>query len=275
MSPRSSWRGEVVWITGASAGIGRALAIEVARRGAVVALSGRRAAELEDTARDIEASDGRALVVPCDVTDEDQVLRAVDEIVAREGALHTVVANAGFAVTGAFASLSQEDWRRQLDTNVVGAAVTVRHALPHLEKTRGRIALVGSVAAFAVTPGTAAYAASKAAVRAMGHALALEVAPLGISCTVLHPGLVESEIGRVDNDGQFRAEWSDRRPKALMWRADRAAVVMADAIERRELERVFTGHGVVAAFLGQHFPGVLHGVTKGARAFLPDRTKKR
>jgi NAD(P)-dependent dehydrogenase (short-subunit alcohol dehydrogenase family) len=253
-----SFSGHIAWITGAGGGIGRALAFELARQGAIVAVSGRRQDRLEDVARAIENGGGRALAVPCDVSDESDVARAVETVIASHGRLDIAIANAGFAVKGKIRDLNAEDWRRQLDTNVVGAAMTARHALPHLERTKGRIALVGSVSALLPAPNLGAYTASKYALRAIGQTLSIELDGTGVSCTLVHPGYVESDIGKVDNSGRFDPERTDKRPKELLWPTDRAARVMVRAIRDRKREHVFTGHGKIGAALGQHAPALVH-----------------
>ena len=256
--------GLVTWITGAGSGIGKALALEFVSRGSVVAVSGRRADYLEEVAREIESKGGKALAVPCDVTEEAEVERAVARIAGELGRLDVAFANAGFALAGSIRTLTAEDWRRQFDTNVVGAALTAKYAVPELEKTKGRIAMVASVAAFTPSPKMGAYSASKAALRSLGQTLDIELHGTGVSVTVIHPGFVESEIAQVDNQGRFDAARVDKRPKNLMWPAERAARVCADAIHARKHEFVFTGHGKLGAFLGQHTPGVLRfAMTRG------------
>lgn len=252
------FEGQVAWITGSGSGIGKAIALEIAKEGAAVAVSGRRQKNLEDVAREIERAGGKALPVVCDVTDEDDVKRAADTVAKELGGMHVAIANAGFSVAGKVATLTAEDWRRQLDTNVVGAAITCRHALPHLLPTQGRIGLIGSVAAFTPTSRLSAYCASKAALRAMGQCFSIELHGTGVSCSVVHPGYVESEIAQVDNDGRHDPSRVDKRPKNLMWPADRAAQAILSAIHKRKREHVFTGHGKVGAFLGQHTPWLLH-----------------
>jgi len=247
----------VVWITGGGSGLGAAMARTFAREGAHVAVSGRRAERLVEVVEAVEAEGRRALAVPCDVTDDDAVEAAVAQVVDTFGVLDVAVANAGFGVMGRVADLTADDWRRQLDVNVVGAASTARHAIPHLVQRRGRLALVGSVSGLVYLPKNAAYQASKAAVLAMGRTLAMELAPDGVSCTVLQPGFVKSEIGQVDNQGQFQADRRDQRPAQLMWETDDAARVMVQAIYKRKVEYTFTGHGRVAAFLGRHLPGLV------------------
>jgi NAD(P)-dependent dehydrogenase (short-subunit alcohol dehydrogenase family) len=254
----SEFKNKVVWITGGGSGIGRALAVEFARRGADVAVSGRRVGKLEETVEQVESLGGRGLAVQCDVTVEDDVVVAVQEVVDEFDRLDVAIANAGFGVGGKIEDLSAEEWRRQFDVNVVGAAITARHALAHLRKTDGRVVLMGSVAGMVTQPGNTAYSASKYAVRALGQGLAMELAGEAVSCTLVQPGFVASEIGQVDNAGEFHGEWQDKRPQQLMWPADKAARVIVDAIAKRKRDFTFTGHGKVAAFLGKHAPGLVH-----------------
>lgn len=248
------FHGSTVWITGASSGIGRALACAFAREGADVAVSARRRDRLAEVVAEIEALGARAHAFPCDVTDEDAVRDAVAAAADQFGKLEVAVANAGFSVGGRIEDLGADDWRRQLHTNVIGVAMTARYALPELRKTGGRLALVGSVAGMLPGPKNGAYAASKAAVRAIGQTLSVELHGSGVSCTTIHPGFVHSEIAQVDNQGRYHPEQADRRPARLMWSTDRAARVMLDAIHRRKREYVFTGHGKLGGFIGRHWP---------------------
>lgn len=245
----------VVWITGGGTGLGRAMALEFSRKGYLVAVSGRRADRLEEV---VSAMDSDGLAVPCDVTQPASVQGAVEAVLAHWGRLDIAVANAGFAVGGELAEVSHEDLSRQFDVNVLGLITTVQAAVPHLKETQGRLALIASVASLVSSAGNGAYSASKAAVRSMGLTLAQELYPVGVSCTTIHPGFVESEIAKVGNDGVYREEWKDRRPKALMWPSDKAGRVMVRAIEKRKLEYVFTKHGKIGGWLGRFAPGLVH-----------------
>lgn len=257
---------KVVWITGGGSGIGKALALAFGREGATVAVSGRREDRLQQVVDELAAQSAKGLVVRCDVTDEASVAEAVQKIVRNLGGMDVAVANAGFSVAGRVEKLSAADWRRQLDVNVIGVAMTARYAIPHLRERKGRLALIGSVASMMAAPGVGAYAASKYAVRAIGQVLAVELHGSGVSCTTIHPGYIESEIAQVDNQGRFDPQREDRRPKNLMWPADRAARVMVDAIAKRKREYTFTGHGKVGAFAGRHVPGLVHfGMTRGRK----------
>jgi NAD(P)-dependent dehydrogenase (short-subunit alcohol dehydrogenase family) len=210
------------------------------------------------------------------VTDEGAVRSAVASIVERFGRLDVAVANAGMGVMGCFEQLSDDEWRRQFDINVFGAINTARHALPELRKVSGRLALVASVSAMMCAPRSAAYSASKFALRAIGLTLAQELYGSGVSCTLLHPGFVASEIAQVDNEGRFDPKRRDKRPRLLIWPTDRAARLMLRAILRRKREYVFTAHGRLGAWLGRHLPGVIHFfmTRSGAHAVTPAGKRK-
>jgi len=257
---------QVVWITGGGSGIGRALALAFADEGATVAVSGRREDRLQRVVQELEKRGAKGLAVRCDVTDEASVAEAVRKVVRTFGGLDVAVANAGFAVAGRIEKLSAADWRRQLDVNVIGTAMTARYAIPHLRERKGRLALVGSVMSMVSMPGLGAHSASKYAVRAIGQALAVELHGSGVSCTTIFPGYTESEIAQVDNQGRFDASREDRRPKNLIWRTNRAARVMVDAIAKRKREYTFTAHGKAGAFAGRHMPGLVHfSLTRGKK----------
>lgn len=259
----------VVWITGASAGIGRELAWVFADEGAAVAVSARREDRLGGVVEEIEGRGRRGLSVPCDVTDESSVKAAADRVVEHFGRMDVAVANAGFGVIGPVEELSADDWRRQFDVNVAGLAVTAKYALVHLRKTHGRMVLVGSVASMVARAEAGPYSASKAAVRSIGQTLAMELHGSGVSAITVHPGFVESDIARTDNRGVYHPDAEDPRPQRLMWPTDRAARVMVDAIYRRRREYVFTGHGKFFGFIGRHWPGLIHLI--GTRIWMPRR----
>jgi short-subunit dehydrogenase len=250
--------GEVVWITGASAGIGASLAREFASLGAIVCVSARRKDRLENLVEEIQAQGGVAAAYPCDVTLETELETVVQQIVQDHGKLDCAVANAGFAVSGRVESLKAEEWQRQFEVNVIGTAMTAKYALSELRQTKGRMVLVGSIMSMMTSPKAGAYSASKHAVRSIGQTLSLELHGSGVSCTTLHPGYIATEIAQVKNDGSFDEDREDRRPAKLMWSADRAARVMIKAIAKRKREHVFTGHGKIGGYMGRHFPGLVH-----------------
>ena len=252
------WTNKVVWITGGGSGLGKALALEFAKYGAKIVLSGRREKPLRSVAEELQKIQVQSLVAPCDVSKEPEIATTIEIIMEKYGRLDVVIANAGFGVSGAFDKLNGEDWSRQFSVNVVGLTQTARHALPHIKQSKGRIVLIGSVAAFAFAAKAAPYCSSKAAVHAIGECLSLELYGTGATCTTIHPGFVESDIARVDNQGVFHEDAKDKRPAKLMWKAEDAAKVMTRAIYKRKRVFVFTWHGKLGAFLGRHFPNLMY-----------------
>lgn len=250
------FKDKIIWITGASSGLGKFMAYEFARQGAKLALSARRKDQLHEVLKVVESFGAEGLVVPCDVLMEEEIEKAVQVIQAHFGKLDVAIANAGFGVVGKIKNLSKEEWRRQLDVNVIGLALTVKHAFPLLKESRGSIVLIGSVATYLPNPGVGAYGASKAAVHSIGQTLQIELKGTGVNCTVIHPGFVDSDIARVDNQGVFHADNVDPRPANLMWPTDKAAKVMVRAIAKKKKVYVFTGHGKILGFIGQHFPAI-------------------
>lgn len=251
------YHNQVVWITGASSGLGKGMALEFASQGAIVAVSARRIDLLEEVVAEIKSKGGKAKAYPCDVLNSQSIEDCVNTIIQDYGKLDVAVANAGYGVLGKIEDLTEADWNRQLAVNVTGLALTCKFALPHLRKTKGRLALLGSVAAFVPNPGIGAYGASKAAVHNIGESLQVELKGSGVSCTTIHPGFVESNIARVDNEGKFHPDRQDPRPANLMWSTEKAAKVMVQAIEKRKRVFVFTGHGKILVSISKLSPSLV------------------
>jgi len=251
-----------VLITGASSGIGAALAREYDKRGARLALLARRKERLAGVAKELRD----AHPIACDVTDDGSVQEAVRAALAALGDLDVVVANAGISVLGTVEELSLADYKRQIETNIFGVLRTVKATLSSLERTSGRLALVGSVSGFLSLPGTSAYAMSKFAVRALAEALGAELSNKGVSVTHVAPGFVESEIR---TQGGMR----DPIPPFLVMPNDRAAHEIANAIEARKPEAVITSHGKAAMFVATRFPRTVHSAVRLASSQLLARVR--
>jgi short-subunit dehydrogenase len=260
---RQRFAGNAVFITGASSGIGAALAREFSREGADVALVARRLDRLEALASEISKTGRRTVVIPCDVTRDGDLQRAAGQARAALGKLDVVVANAGFGVTGKLETLSLEDYRRQFETNVFGVLRTVYTTLDDLKQTRGRLVLIGSVSGHVAVPGSSAYSMSKFAVHALAASLGHELAPYGVAVTLISPGFVESEIGQVDNRGVWRGQ-APRRPipAAIVMATPTAARKIVSAVARRRREVVITGFGKAAVMLQRHVPWLLAAIIR-------------
>ena len=248
--------GSVAVVTGASSGIGAALAREYARRGAKVALLARRKEKLEALAAELASSGTEALALGCDVNADDAVQAAIDSAMQRFGRVDVVVANAGVSVAKPIERLKLEDMRRVFETNVFGVVRTAQAALAPLRASRGAFAVIGSVNGYLPVAGVGAYCASKYAARAVAETLRLEWHRHGVSVTHVAPGFVKSEIRLLDGDGRLRENARDPIPSWLVMPTDVAARQIVDAVSARRAELVVTGHGKFAAFVARHAPGV-------------------
>ncbi|HUX68716.1 MAG TPA: SDR family NAD(P)-dependent oxidoreductase [Terriglobales bacterium] len=255
------FRDKSVLVTGASAGIGEALAWQLARAGARLTLAARRVERLESVAAAVAAAgQRRPLAVGCNVARDGDLERAVAAAVAQWGGLDVVFANAGFGVVGPLRRLTMEDYRRQFETNVFGVLRTIYAALPELEKSRGRLAITASVAGWVAMPGASPYAMSKFALRALADALTPELAGVGVKVTLISPGFVVSDFRRVDNQGAFHAEREDEVPEWLQMGTERAARAMLRAVARGRREAIFPAHGRLLVGLQRFCPGLLRGL---------------
>jgi len=248
--------GKVAFITGASAGIGAAMARDFVRRGADVVLTARRWERLEALALEIRAKGQRAVVAQCDVTVDGDLEKAVALALEKLGRIDYVIANAGFGVAGWFHGRDLEDYRRQFETNVFGVLRTAFATMDALHESHGCFAIMGSVMSHVATPGTSPYAMSKHAVRALAASLRNEWKGRGVAVTLLAPGFVDSEIRQVRNDGTFDPEAHETIPRWLRLRTDTAAKKMVTAVVRGKREAVISVHGKVAVFLSRHTPGL-------------------
>jgi ketoreductase len=184
-------------VTGASRGIGRAIAEAFLEEGAKVALCARSLGELEALADSWNRKDRRALAIRCDVTSADEVEAALEEVERSWGKLHVLVNNAGISGRTPMtppAEGGEELWDRILATNLTGSYLMTRYALPLMGSGEGRILNMSSVLGRFGVPGYAAYCTAKHGILGFTRALALELAPRGITVNALCPGWVETDM---------------------------------------------------------------------------------
>jgi NADP-dependent 3-hydroxy acid dehydrogenase YdfG len=193
--------GTVALVTGASSGIGEATARALAARGAAVALAARRKERLDELAKDITGTGGRALVIEADVSDKAQARAMVERTVAELGRLDTVVNNAGVMLLGPIEHAPLEEWERMVHLNVLGVLYTAHAALPHLlkaaEDAPRRVAdlvNVSSVAGRVARSGSGVYNTTKFGVVAFSESLRQEVTRRHVRVSVIEPGAVATEL---------------------------------------------------------------------------------
>ena len=200
-------QGKVALVTGAGSGIGKASAMRFAREGAMVGVLSHTADEIREVAEEIERTGGKAIPLVADVADEQQMKKAVADLVQAYGRLDIVFANAG--INGVWAPIDElqpEEWDRTINTNLRGTYLTLHYAVPHLKTAGGSIIITSSIngSRTFTTAGATAYSATKAAQVAMAQMLAVELAKHRIRVNVVCPGKIGTEI--MENTSQRNTE---------------------------------------------------------------------
>lgn len=188
-------QGRVAVVTGASRGLGRAMALALGEAGARLALSGRNREKLAETQQLAKQKGIESEVFITDVRDEGQVAQLEKDVVARFGGAHILVNNAGTAVRKNVADFSLDEWKLVVGTNLTGSFLVSRAFIPHMKKARwGRIINITSIMAHVGSPGRGAYCASKSGLLALTKCLALELVADNINVVAISPGFYETDL---------------------------------------------------------------------------------
>jgi len=205
---------KIALVTGASRGIGRAIAIGMAKRGFDVAINDieRQKDALQDVAKEIEAAGRRALTVCADVSNKADVEAMVKKIADTFGRIDAIVNNAGILIASDVEHLKEEHWDSVLDVNAKGTFLVVQAVLPYMKQQKyGRIVNIASIGGKHGAPEQAHYSASKAAVMGFTRVLAQEVGTYGITANCICPGIILTDMGRVNlDDVAVRQSWQEK-----------------------------------------------------------------
>ncbi len=252
------WKDKVVFLTGASSGIGEALAIEIARRGATLGLLARRAEMLRELAGKCEAVGGKARVLAGNVVDAQTVQESADALRAEFGQIDILIANAGIGgKSKETQTLVPAAVKEVIDINLIGAVNSVYAVLPQmLERGSGQLVAISSLAGIRGLPKSAAYCASKAGMTALFESIRLDVQERGVAVTIIQPGFIRTPLtAHRKNKLPFLMELEDAVPLFLK------------AIENRKKFAAFPWQLASFVKLGKIFPAWLYDKIAGGAKY--------
>jgi len=264
---------KVVVITGASSGIGRALAIEFASKGARLALGARRTELLEELRTELMGTE--LLLVKTDVSQEDDCRNLIEETIQHYGKMDVLINNAGISMRAIFEEVDLKVIRQLMDVNFYGTVYCSKYALPYLLKSQGSLVGVISIAGYVGLPGRTGYSASKFAIRGFLDTVRIENLKKGLHVLVAAPGFTASEVRKsaLTNDGSEQGE--SPRNESKMMTAEECARQIVRAVEKRKRELILTfTEGKLTVFLGKFFPALLDKLTYNHMAKEPNSPLK-
>jgi short-subunit dehydrogenase len=266
---------KIVVITGASSGIGKALAFEFGTKGATVVLAARNLAKLQEIVSDLNKRGFQALAVQTDVTIESDCRELVEKTLEKYGRIDVLINNAGISMRSLFIDLQLDVMRRVMDTNYWGTVYCSKFAMPHLITSGGSLVGVISIGGYIGMPGRSAYAASKFAVRGFLDTVRVENRKTGLHVLVVAPGFTSSNIRRAAllADGSLQGETP--RDENHMMSAEAVAAYIYKAVVKKKRQLILTFvQGKLTVFLGKFFPKFLDKQIYNTFAKEPDSPLK-
>jgi short-subunit dehydrogenase len=258
-----AFRGLVVIITGASAGIGKALSIRLAREGAWLALAARDANRLEILTLECERLGGKAIALPTDVSDESQCRKLIQDTYEHFNRIDMLINNAGMSVVAKLDQLPDLHLFKQvMDVNFYGTVHCTFHALPHLKESRGRIVNISSLGGLLAVPYNSPYVASKFAMNGFSGSLRMELTGDGVSVTLICPYWVVTEFHEryLDENGNPKGAAGRSLYTKEMMTAEQCAEIIIEAARRRK-RQVVMPPGVLSMWLKLIAPGWMDKLT--------------
>ncbi len=261
--------GQVVIITGASSGIGKALAKELFLRGAKLSLGARRLDQLEALKSELQSSD--ILCTETDVSRESDCKKLIDLTLEKFGRIDILINNAGISMRALFNDMDLEVMHRVMDVNFYGTVYCTKYALPYLLATKGSLVGIISIAGYIGLPGRTAYSASKFAIRGFLDTIRIENLKSGLHVLVAAPGFTSSEVRKAALTADGTPQGETPRNEGSMMSAETCAYKIAEAIKKRKRSLILTFiEGKFSVFLGKFFPSLLDRLTYNHMAKEPD-----
>jgi len=253
-------KNKVVVITGASSGIGRALAREFASKGARLSLGARRTELLEELRNELPSTE--IFIQKTDVSLEEDCKNLIESTYSHFGQIDVLINNAGISMRALFEEVDLKVIKQLMDVNFYGTVFCSKYALPYLLKTKGSLVGVISIAGFVGLPGRSGYSASKFAIRGFLDTVRIENQKKGLHVLVAAPGFTASEVRKVALTGNGLQQGETPRNEENMMTAEECAMHIVKAVEKRKRQLILTfTEGKLTVFLGKFFPSLLDKLT--------------
>jgi dehydrogenase/reductase SDR family member 7B len=252
---------KVVIITGASSGIGKALAFEFGKQGAHVVINGRREQELKAVEEGLVKNGVQALAVVGDVSVEMDSKQVIDKAIERFGKIDVVINNAGISMRALFEDLQLDVFKKVMEVNFFGTVYCTKYAIPHILKSGGSIVGISSINGKRATPARTAYSASKYAMEGFLEALRMEVMKRGVHVLSVCPGFTSSNIRNVALTANGHTQGESPRDENKMMSAEETATHIYYAVVKRKRDLVLTTQGKLAVWLTKLFPVLMDKIT--------------
>jgi short-subunit dehydrogenase len=250
-------QGKVAVITGSSGGIGKAIALELARNGAYIVLNGRNREKLEQAENEVRKIQKKVISVCCDVSTTEGGLMLINEAITEFKSINILVNNVGISMRGYFADLKPEVFKIIFDTNILGTVCPTIPAIRYLRQSKGSIIFISSVAGIRGLPITSAYCSSKMALRALAESIRIEEARNNLHVGLIYVGNTEIDPGKetIAADGT-KMVLKSRKGKGVQSKESVARAVLKN-ISKRKFITVLTFMGKLNAFLQPLFPFIV------------------
>ena len=263
-------KGKTVIVTGATSGIGRAIALTFGLRGSKIFITGRNQAALDETIAELSEKQIVVRGMIADAASERDNERVVQEAVAHFGSIDVLVCNAGVSMRAMFEDLSLETFRSVMDINFYGTVYATKYALPHLLASKGSLVGISSINGHRATPARSAYSASKYAMEGFLESLRTEVMKRGMHVLSVSPGFTSSNIRNKALNADGKSQGESPRDESKMMTSEEVAVAVYNAVVARRRDLVLTFQGKLAVFLNKWFPAWMDKVVWKVMAKEPD-----
>lgn len=261
---------KIVIITGASSGIGKALAFEFGSAGAKIVITGRNENTLLEVSQQLTAQKIENIAVIADAANESDNQKMIDKTIAKFGKIDVLINNAGITMRALFEEADLNVIKQVMDTNFYGAVYATKYALPHILASKGAIIAISSINGYRGTPARTGYTASKFAMNGFFEALRTEVSHRGVHILVVSPGFTESNIRKkaLSKNGEPQGE-SPRKENNMM-SAETVAKYTLKALRHRKRDLILTLEGKAVVWLNKFFPKIMDKIVYNVLKKEPD-----